>query len=173
MPPPEEKLQIAKEKAKARAQDLLVYSQRQADRVVSPATRQKAIDSTKDFISSRPILSLFIAVQILFAIIPLLIFTNFILITSTITTLFFVGLGLFFLVPSIFLGIFVACFVWLWLVGIYLVAQFIYARLPVSVKGKMQVRMPEGKHVLFHKSEESNGDLGLGVVKAEAVEVRD
>lgn len=44
-------------KARVRGNDLLAYGQRQVDRVVSPATRQKAIDSTTAFASSRPLLS--------------------------------------------------------------------------------------------------------------------
>ncbi|KAH8164097.1 hypothetical protein CIB48_g4149 [Xylaria polymorpha] len=44
-------------KAQGRAHDMLAYTQRQVDRVMSPSTRQKAIDSTTAFASKRPLLS--------------------------------------------------------------------------------------------------------------------
>lgn len=44
-------------KARVRGRDLLVYGQRQIDRVVSPAARQKVIDATTVFASNRPLLS--------------------------------------------------------------------------------------------------------------------
>lgn len=44
------------EKAKAKANDLLAYSQRQVDRVVHPTTRQKAYDYVHDLAIEKPVL---------------------------------------------------------------------------------------------------------------------
>ncbi len=44
-------------KAKARAHDMLAYSQRQVDRIVAPSTRQRAVDSATAFATKRPLLS--------------------------------------------------------------------------------------------------------------------
>ncbi|KAF2973117.1 hypothetical protein GQX73_g255 [Xylaria multiplex] len=142
-------------KAKARAHDLLVYSQRQVDRIVTPSTRQKAIDSTTAFATKRPLLSLFIATQILTALVPTLLFTTFILsalifaLLSTIAfTLFWTLVALFFLLPTLLLTSGFAVLIWLWAVGSYFVARAIYLRLPDSTR---QTFSPNGgKHIIFN-----------------------
>ncbi|KAJ2965361.1 hypothetical protein NUW58_g10898 [Xylaria curta] len=162
-------------KNKARAQDMLAYTQRQVDRVVSPSTRQKAVDSTTAFVSKRPLLAvcsrpldskpccvtaipplprllppsalptdtgLFIAAQLLVSLFPLLIFTTFVLSTVALVlvcavafALFWTGVALLFLVPTLFFTSGLAVLVWLWAVGTYLVARAVYARLPENMRG--------------------------------------
>jgi hypothetical protein len=75
------------------------------------------------------------------------------------------------LVPTLFFTSGLAILVWLWAVGTYFIARAIYNRLPVNVRGAMQVKMPGGKQVIFHKDSPSGN--GFDTIKAEAAEVRD
>ncbi|KAI0117987.1 hypothetical protein GGR51DRAFT_273196 [Nemania sp. FL0031] len=140
-------------KAKARGLDLLAYSQRQADRIVNPATRQRAFDATTAFASKRPLLSLFITAQLLLSLLPLLLFGTFVLSTiglATLTALAFVlfwtGLALLFLVPTLFFTAGLALLLWVWAVGTYIIFRALYSRLPASMRG--QGRSGD-KHVIF------------------------
>ncbi|KAI8951214.1 hypothetical protein F4801DRAFT_304700 [Xylaria longipes] len=161
---------------RARAQDMLAYIQRQVDRVASPSTRQKAIDSITAFASKRPLLSLFIAAQLLTALIPLLLFATFVLSTATLAfacavafALFWTGIALFVLVPTLFLTFGVAVFVWLWAVGTYLVFRAVYARLPARVRGSDSNNNSTDRRVIFSQNA-ANIDAA---VNAEAREARE
>ncbi|TRX93330.1 hypothetical protein FHL15_005909 [Xylaria flabelliformis] len=131
----------AKAKAQSRAHDVLAYAQRQIDRVVSPSTRQKAIESTTAFASKRPLLSLFIAAQLTTALLPILLFATFVLTTTALTfafavsfALFWTGVALLVLVPTLFLTFGLALLVWLWALGAYVVFRAVYARLPARLR---------------------------------------
>ncbi|KAI0859238.1 hypothetical protein F4860DRAFT_275014 [Xylaria cubensis] len=132
----------AKAKAQSRAHDVLAYAQRQIDRVVSPSTRQKAIESTTAFASKRPLLSLFIAAQLTTALLPILLFATFVLTTTALAfafavsfALFWTGVALLVLVPTLFLTFGLALLVWLWALGAYVVFRAVYARLPARLRG--------------------------------------
>ncbi|KAI1161613.1 hypothetical protein F5B18DRAFT_430502 [Nemania serpens] len=140
-------------KARVRGNDLLAYGQRQVDRVVSPATRQKAIDSTTAFASSRPLLSLFLTAQLLFSLLPLLLFATFILSTVVFATLlalafvlFWTGLALVVLVPTLFFTGGLAVLLWLWAMSTFIVLRVLYNRLPARLRGT-------DKYAIFHKDE--------------------
>ncbi|KAI0157395.1 hypothetical protein GGR57DRAFT_65430 [Xylariaceae sp. FL1272] len=173
-------------RAKSRARDLLAYSQRQVDRIVSPPTRQKAMDSTQTFASERPVLTALIVTQAALAALPILFFLGFALSTLTFATLsalaftfFWVGLALLFLIPTLLVTSGLGILVWLWVVGSYMVGRWAYNKLPVSVRGDVQVDGPGGKQVIFHK--QTNGEQGGHsyaavldkAIKDEAAEVRD
>ncbi|KAI0196672.1 hypothetical protein EV127DRAFT_85535 [Xylaria flabelliformis] len=132
----------AKAQAQSRAHDVLAYAQRQIDRVVSPSTRQKAIESTTAFASKRPLLSLFIAAQLTTALLPILLFATFVLTTTALAfafavsfALFWTGVALLVLVPTLFLTFGLALLVWLWALGAYVVFRAVYARLPARLRG--------------------------------------
>ncbi|KAI0505165.1 hypothetical protein F5B22DRAFT_651997 [Xylaria bambusicola] len=153
-------------KAVARAHGMLVYSQRQVDRVVSPSTRQRAMDSTTDYAAKRPLLSLFIAIQILSALVPALLFTTFItntllvaLLSALAFTLFWTLVALFVLIPTLLITCGFAILLWVWAVGSYIFFRAIYSRLPPSLQERFQSFLNfnssgddenEKKRVIFH-----------------------
>lgn len=163
-------------KAKTRVLNILTYGQHQADRVVNPTTRKRALESVSDFASKRPLISLFIAAQLLTSLFPLLFFATFVLSTITVAllsgiafALFWTGVALLFLVPTLFFTCGLACLVWLWAVGAYVLARAVYARLPASVRG------PD-KHVIFHSDSAAKHAHGFdldGAINAEVAEVRE
>ncbi|KAI0438820.1 hypothetical protein F4803DRAFT_533708 [Xylaria telfairii] len=161
-----------KDKARGRAHDMLAYTQRQVDRVMSPSTRQKAIDSTTAFASKRPLLSLFIAAQLLTALLPVVLFATFVLSTFTCAiafALFWNGVALLVLVPTLFLTFALAVLVWLWAVGTYVVFRAVYARLPSRVRGGGNDNKAD-RHVIFHNKNAAHFDAA---VNAEAHEARE
>ncbi|KAI0465554.1 hypothetical protein F4859DRAFT_519987 [Xylaria cf. heliscus] len=143
----------AKNKMTARAHDMLAYAQRQVDRVLSPSTRQKAVKSITAFASKRPLLSLFIAAQLLTALVPVLLFATFVLSTTALAfacavafALFWNGVALLVLVPTLFLTFGLAVLVWLWAVGTYIVFRAVYVRLPARYR---YTRRGSDKRVIF------------------------
>ncbi|KAI0546286.1 hypothetical protein F4679DRAFT_413480 [Xylaria curta] len=165
----------AKAKAQSRAHDVLAYAQRQIDRVVSPSTRQKAIESTTAFTSKRPLLSLFIAAQLFTALLPILLFATFVLSTTVIAfacavsfALFWNGVALLVLVPTLFLTFGLAVLVWLWAVGTYIVFRAVYARIPARVRGTQNANDTD-KRVIFSKNASDFDDA----VNAEVREARE
>ncbi|KAI1749698.1 hypothetical protein F4782DRAFT_533136 [Xylaria castorea] len=146
-----------KTQARARAHNMLAYTQRQIDRVVSPSTRQRAVESTTAFASKRPLLSLFVAAQLLTALLPFLLFATFVLSTTAIAlacavsfALFWSGVALLVLVPTLFLTFGFAVLVWLWAVGAYVVFRAVYARLPARVRGSPNGNNTDSR-VIFSK----------------------
>ncbi|KAI1499559.1 hypothetical protein F5X99DRAFT_273322 [Biscogniauxia marginata] len=170
-------------KAKARANDVLAYGQRQVDRVVSPPTRQKAYDSVYAFATARPILSSFILVQALFSLLPLLFFAGFVLSTAAAAlvcaatfALFWAGVAALFLAPTLFLVSGLALLVWAWALATFLAARWVYQVLPAGARGDARLlRVPglgigggarggsdgdsdsAGKKVIFRKNYHANG----------------
>ncbi|KAI0199472.1 hypothetical protein F4808DRAFT_212941 [Astrocystis sublimbata] len=130
-------------RAKTRAQNMFAYTQRQVDRLLSPAARQDAIDNITAFASERPLLSLFLLAQLLTALFPLLLFVTFVLSTATLAFfcaiaffLFWTGVGLLVLVPTLFLTFGLAVLAWVWAVGSYVVFHAVWTRLPARARGQ-------------------------------------
>ncbi|KAI1110594.1 hypothetical protein F5Y14DRAFT_358781 [Nemania sp. NC0429] len=141
-------------KTKVRGHDLLAYGQRQIDRVVSPATRQRAIDSATAFASRRPLLSLFLTAHVLLSLLPLLLFATFVFSTTVFAVLFalafvlfWTGLALLVLVPTLFFTGGLAILLWLWAMGTFITLRVLYNRLPASLRSNTD------KHVISHKGE--------------------
>ncbi|KAJ8110265.1 hypothetical protein ONZ43_g5917 [Nemania bipapillata] len=162
-------------KTKARGLELLAYSQRQLDRIVNPTTRQNAVDSTIAFASRRPMLSLFVAVQLVLALLPLLLFGTFVLSTVVLATLtaivfvlFWMGVALLFLVPTLFFTSGLAVLLWLWAVSTYVTTRALYNRLPASVRA----RASADKQVIFPREGGHDFDLD-SAIHAEAAEMRE
>ncbi|KAI1774460.1 hypothetical protein F4818DRAFT_442605 [Hypoxylon cercidicola] len=149
-------------KAKARANDLLVYSQKQVDRVVSPPTRQKAYDYVRGLAIEKPVLFSFIAFQLTLSLAPVLLFAGFVtttlavsLISALMFSLFWIGIATLVLVPTLFLTFSIALFLWAWAATTYFAGRWVYARLPLGVEGdgKVVAKMPNGdRKVIFEKT---------------------
>ncbi|KAI0906596.1 hypothetical protein F4823DRAFT_606547 [Ustulina deusta] len=158
-------------KAKARAHDMLAYSQRQVDRIVAPSTRQRAVDSATAFATKRPLLSLFVATQILSALVPTLLFTTFVLsvlvfaLLSTVAfTLFWTLVALVFLLPTLLLASGFAVLMWLWAVGSYVVARAVYMRLPASLR--QTVNAGGEKRIIFQHGFDLDEAIAAEVAEA-------
>ncbi|KAI0470788.1 hypothetical protein GGR56DRAFT_678086 [Xylariaceae sp. FL0804] len=118
-------------RARAHARGMLAYGQRQVDRVVSPPTRQQAYDSTSAFASERPLLSSFIAVQVLFSSLPVLFFAGFVLSAAGLAlccalgfALFWLGVALLVLLPALCVAGGLAALAWLWALAAFLAGRW-------------------------------------------------
>ncbi|OIW29386.1 hypothetical protein CONLIGDRAFT_680237 [Coniochaeta ligniaria NRRL 30616] len=117
------------------ATTIVALAQRQLDRVVSPSTRRETWDRTLDLAARRPGVFTFIAVLAALSLPPILLFTTFVLSTLLLTlgaailfTLFWTGVALFLLVPSLFIAAGCAIFLWTWAVGSFIAARWLAQR---------------------------------------------
>ncbi|KAI1090817.1 hypothetical protein F5B19DRAFT_303181 [Rostrohypoxylon terebratum] len=165
-------------RAKAKANELLAYGQRQVDRVASPPTRQKAYDRVHDFATEKPVLFSFVAFQSALSLAPILLFTGFAvttiavsLISAVVFSFFWIGIATFFLVPTLFITFSIASLVWAWAVVAFFAGRWVYERLPFGFDsdGKI-VANNNGKKIIFDKKDGDGIDVGI---KAEAVEVKE
>ncbi|KAM0254586.1 hypothetical protein ACHAQJ_006621 [Trichoderma viride] len=116
------------------------YAHRSLDSVIPPSSRQRAHDATSSFASDQPILFSFIAFQVLFSLLPLLLFLSFALSTFLLTlcaavifTLFWIGVASLFLIPTLFITSFLAVLCWGSSVGSFVIARWLYHHAPVGV----------------------------------------
>ncbi|KAI0828758.1 hypothetical protein F5Y06DRAFT_283035 [Hypoxylon sp. FL0890] len=165
--------------AKARANDLITYGQRQVDRVVSPPTRQKAYDRVYGMASEKPILFSFIVFQLTLSLAPILLFAGFAsttvavsLISAVLFSLFWIGIATLFLVPTLFITFSIALLLWLWAAATFFAARWAYERLPFSIDGdsKVVTNGTSGKKVIFEKKDGGGADF---TIKAEAAEAQE
>jgi signal transduction histidine kinase len=125
----------------------------------------------------------FIASQLLFSSLPLVLFVSFALsttifafISAVVFSLFWIGLGMLVLVPTLFVTFSVAVLVWLWAVATFVTGRWIYGMIPVSVRGDMHVKMPNGKQVIFQKERSQprdDAEFDTIDVKSEATEIKE
>ncbi|KAI0160076.1 hypothetical protein GGR52DRAFT_177398 [Hypoxylon sp. FL1284] len=158
-------------KAKATASDLLVYGQKQVDRVVSPPTRQKAYDYVRGLAVERPVLLSFVLFQLTLSLAPLLFFASFVtttlavsLISALMFSLFWIGIATLVLVPTLFLTFSVALLFWAWAAATFFAGRWVYARLPFGIEedGKVVASFPNGdRKVIFEKKP----DIKAGVAE--------
>ncbi|OAQ75115.1 hypothetical protein VFPBJ_09090 [Purpureocillium lilacinum] len=127
-------------------------AQRSLDRVVPPSSRRHAYDAASALASSRPMLFSFLVVQVCFSFLPLILFAlfcasaaGFALAAGLLFTLFWMGVALFILVPTLLLTSSVAALVWAWALAAFVVARFLYSHAPAVVSG-VQAQAP-GKRV--------------------------
>ncbi|KAH6652398.1 hypothetical protein BKA67DRAFT_661139 [Truncatella angustata] len=156
------------------------FSQRQVDRVISPQRRQKSYDATTQFATEKPAFFAFIVSQLFFSALPIGLFISFSLSTVALAVIsavafsfFWVGIALLVLVPILFITVSIAIVVWLWAFATFLVGRWVYRMLPVSLQGDVQVRVPNGKQVIFQKDRNSGAGIGFDQVKEEATEVEE
>ncbi|EEY23011.1 predicted protein [Verticillium alfalfae VaMs.102] len=132
-----------KHRTQESARGVYAFSQRQLDRAVSPSTRQQAYTSAADFAHERPLLFAFLAAQLIFSFLPLVIFATFALSTGRLRPrrrpplrpLLDSGVALLVLVPTLFLTSAVGLLVWIWAAGSFVVARKLWQVAPASVKG--------------------------------------
>ncbi|KAI5917067.1 hypothetical protein F4810DRAFT_94698 [Camillea tinctor] len=180
-------------KARARAQDMVAYGQRQVDRVMSPPARQRAYDSVYAFASARPILSSFLLTQALFSLLPLLFFSGFVLSAAAALlfcfTLFWAGVAALFLFPALLVTSGLALLAWAWGLAVFYAARATYRSLPAGVRGDagaLMKRMPsfsgredererKSGNVVVFEQRKANGDRhGSGAgIKVEEAEVEE
>ncbi|KAK3191904.1 hypothetical protein K4F52_001947 [Lecanicillium sp. MT-2017a] len=105
------------------------------DRVVPPDARQRAYDTCVELASTRPILFSFLSAQLIFSFLPLLLFTIFGASTvafavggAILFALFWIGLGLLVLIPTLFITASIGLLVWAWAAGSFVVVRAVYRR---------------------------------------------
>lgn len=112
---------------------------------------------------------------------PLLFFAGFVattiavsLISAILFSLFWIGIALLFLVPTLFVTFTIALLLWAWAAASFFASRWVYQRLPFSVDGDGQLIMTNStgnKQVIFQGKKGDDG--GSFDVKAEAAEVKD
>lgn len=115
-----------------------------------------------DLSSADLLLQSFLVAQLLFSFLPILTFVVFALSTvgfalgaAILFSLFWIGVALLLLVPTILVTSSIAVLVWAWAVGSFVVARALYARLPVSMRGEAHIEGPGGK--LYHVVKDEKG----------------
>ncbi|PHH84596.1 hypothetical protein CDD83_1685 [Cordyceps sp. RAO-2017] len=146
-----------------KAAGVYALAQRSLDYVVAPSSRRRAYDSASSLASSRPILFSFAVSQLLFSFLPLLFFAlfsagtvAFALGLAILFSLFWIGLALLVLVPTLLVASSIAVLVWAWAVGSFLVARWLYLHAPVAVAGGLHVDAA-GRHLHVVKGENGVG----------------
>ncbi|KUI62798.1 hypothetical protein VP1G_09931 [Cytospora mali] len=147
-------------------------ARRQANRIVSPDDRQKAYDNVNAFANDRPLLFSFIVAQLLFALVPILLFASFLLGTLTLAvftaitfTLFWVGVASLVLGSTLFITCILATLAWMWLVGAYVTGSFIYGLVAGNgeVAGQNAKVKMEEKWTNIHKVPATDANDNFGV----------
>ncbi|KAM0199451.1 hypothetical protein ACHAPA_005023 [Fusarium lateritium] len=134
-----------------KASGFIAYARNSVDRVVPPSSRQQAYDNAISFASSRPVLFSFIVSQLLLCLLPLLIFLTFSLSTivfvlgvAAVFALFWIGVALLILVPTLVLTSSIAVLIWGWAVGSFVIARWLYMHSPVGVQNGEVVKKENG-----------------------------
>lgn len=103
----------------------------------------------------------FIVAQAIFSSLPIIVFSTFAVSTivfalgvAVIFALFWVGVALLVLVPTLFFTCSVGILVWTWAAGSYLLARWLYEMSPVSAKGGLEVETPNGQKFVVGKDED-------------------
>jgi len=105
-------------------------------------------------------------IQFLLSFTPVALFLSFVLgaltlslITALLFSLFWIGIALLVLVPTLFITVSLGIVVWIWAVSSFLVAKWVYNIVPVRVKGTTELGLPNGKNVVVDKSGDGYGDF--------------
>lgn len=156
--------------ARNQAAVLLNHVQTAVDRlIITPTTREQVFNTTLAFAQDSPLYLTFLALQLLLAAGPLLLFTAFA--SSTILfsisaailfSVFWIGVALCALIPTLFVTITFATTAWLWLAGSFLAAKWVYSFVPVNAKGIVVVQSNGGgKKLMVEKKSEGFQDLEI------------
>ncbi|KAK3686103.1 hypothetical protein B0T22DRAFT_443202 [Podospora appendiculata] len=166
------------------SQGLYGFTRRQVDRLAPPASRQKAYQQTREFASERPLLFALVVVQILFALVPALLFITFVGSTALLAigitlvatgsallfTLFWTGLATALLAGTLLVTGSAGIWAWAWGVSSYLAVFWVYGALQEGFVG-------ENTHeTTVSNTPGSNNDdssLGNGVRKVMKIEDSD
>merc|ERR1712093_972733 len=125
--------------------------------IVTPSAREKYYNSISTFAQEQPLLFTFLLFQLILSFSLGVLFLS--LITALLFSLFWIGVALLVLVPTLFITVSLAIVVWVWAVSSFLVARWVYNVVPVSVKGRTEVALPNGKVAVVEKTGEGYGDV--------------
>ncbi|KAG0652443.1 hypothetical protein D0Z07_1373 [Hyphodiscus hymeniophilus] len=160
--------------AQQRTSGIFARTQALVDRVVSPDTRGRFYSNVGTFSHEQPLLATFLFIQLILSFTPLALFISFTigtlllsLITALVFSLFWIGVALLVLVPTLFITVSLGIAVWIWAVTSFLVARWVYNVVPINVKGKAEMGLPNGKKVVVNKRD---GWTDTGEVKGEVVD---
>ncbi|KAL7784625.1 hypothetical protein V8C37DRAFT_344850 [Trichoderma ceciliae] len=116
------------------------YAHRSLDYIIPPSYRQRAYDATSTFASDQPILFSFAAFQVLFSLLPLLLFISFALsafllalFAALIFALFWIGVAGLFLIPTLFITSSLAVLCWASSVGSFVAVRWLFHHAPSGV----------------------------------------
>ncbi|KAF8848756.1 hypothetical protein BDZ45DRAFT_681022 [Acephala macrosclerotiorum] len=139
--------------------------------ILSPQTRERYWNKAGTFAQEQPLLFTFVVAQLLFSFLPLALFASFVLgtlflslISALLFSLFWIGVALLVLVPTLFITVSLGFIFWVWAISSFLVSKWVYDRISVNVKGQTEVGLPNGKKFVVDKGE------GLGDFKGEVKE---
>ncbi|KAG6029096.1 hypothetical protein E4U41_000478 [Claviceps citrina] len=142
-----------------RASGAVSYAQRFVDYMMPPSSRQRAYDNVSGFASRRPILFTFLIAQGMLSFIPMFLYISFSISCIALAlggaimfSLFWMGVGLLALVPTLIVTSSLAVMMWAWCVGTFVVARWMYMHAPFAVNAGMQVDAA-GKQVNILKDE--------------------
>lgn len=151
-------------------------ARRQANRIVSPEDRQKAYDTVNAFANDRPLLFSFIVAQLLFSLVPVLLFASFVLGTLTLalftavaSSLFWIGVFSLVLGSTLFITFALATLAWIWLVSVYVTGNFVYGLIAGNgeISGQDIKAKMEEKWASINKASLTNDGNGTNGVKQE------
>ncbi|PVH87019.1 hypothetical protein DL98DRAFT_526323 [Cadophora sp. DSE1049] len=141
--------------------------------IVTPSAREKYYNNISTFAHEQPLLfrkantrQTFLLSQLILSFTPIALFLSFSLgvlflslITALLFSLFWIGVALLVLVPTLFITVSLAIVVWIWAVSSFLIARWVYNVVPVSVRGRTEVALPNGKTAVVEKTGEGYGDV--------------
>ncbi|EPE31805.1 hypothetical protein GLAREA_11887 [Glarea lozoyensis ATCC 20868] len=135
-----------------------------ANRVVSPETRAKSWENVSGFARENPLVFSFLALQILASTFPILLFLAFCAgaiavaaISAVLFTLFWIGVALLVLLPTLFVTISLGCFAWAWALVSFVVARYVYRSVWGEEGSQALVRVKNGSAEVWEgKNEKVN-----------------
>ncbi|KAE8448185.1 hypothetical protein EG329_009789 [Mollisiaceae sp. DMI_Dod_QoI] len=128
--------------------------------IISPQTRERYWNQAGTFAQEQPLLFTFALAQLLFSFLPLALFASFVLgtlllsfISALLFSFFWIAVALLVLVPTLFITVSLSFVFWVWAISSFLIAKWVYDMIPVSVRGRSEVGMPNGKKFVINKGE--------------------
>ncbi|CAG8953074.1 hypothetical protein HYFRA_00003269, partial [Hymenoscyphus fraxineus] len=142
------------------ASGALTYATRQLDRIISPSTRRDVWEYVVRNLRERPVLGSLLALLTLTSLPPLLLFTTFCasllaftIVSALLFVVFWIGVALLVLIPTLFFTVGVGCCVWAWGVVWFVGGRWVYN----SLIGERE----DGKEMVVVKRE-GKGDRNEG-----------
>ncbi|CZT49764.1 uncharacterized protein RSE6_10653 [Rhynchosporium secalis] len=139
--------------------------------IVTPSAREQYYKNTSTFAHDQPLIFTFLFTQLLLSSTPIALFLAFSLgllllslVSALLFSLFWIGVALLVLVPTVFITVSLAIAVWVWALSSFLIARWVYNVVPVSVSGRTEVALPNGKTAVVEKTGDGFGDF-KGAVK--------
>jgi membrane protein implicated in regulation of membrane protease activity len=80
-------------------------------------------------------------------------------ISALVFTLFWIGVALLVLLPTLFITVSLAIMTWVWAVSSFVVARWVYDAMPISRHGKTEVALQNGKKTVANNIGGGYGDV--------------